>query len=417
MSDAGDEAADALLRELKQFLEREASGLSGDMVDAIAEFFGSLKRHASDGQDDLRLDDRAGAIEPDIEADLEQIAGSATGTPCVVAYCEDLEAAEFLSTELTKAGVDNCFSPEDVDLSEEARSHLEPMKGESGLYEIYIPDREPALSIHMPFSKIDHAIVGSAQGYTLWRDAGEELHALVAMFSAERTAKRLATQAACVEAALEVEKASFAVGNPDNLKIAFRTVEWDRDASILTGNLKELGIGYDVQRLSEGKVSIEVAEEHASAVKQLADHAIESWGIDKKRFENYDEIERRAQEISARDEYMTARLSDPDAYNRVKAALDEQGIAYDARLTADGKESVITVARKELAAKGFDMERAAKQASRNDAKSRLPKERSRKAPSTPVETKRHTPEQDEIVAKRAARAHTAAQRKTRTRSR
>ena len=153
MPDAGDDISAAILRDGKQALldlvrgldgggRSSASGIRRRIEDRVAE-----RREAREAEG--LLTDEA----PDASEDAA-VPGTAEA-PCELVYLEPEDEKAFL-TMLDEAGVEH-IPAESLDwveppLVEGARCHV-------------LPDREPAASIHAPFSRVDHATARSSTGY------------------------------------------------------------------------------------------------------------------------------------------------------------------------------------------------------------------------------------------------------------
>lgn len=369
--DAGDEAATELSRAAKdmaqaflRFLETSARTTGGkgglDLAGRAADFIERMRlerEEAAQAEEDG--DDRGRA-----EGEPDRSGGRLPEHRVMCAA--DLEEVSWLSRELAKAGLEHYFDPQDM-LDPVAREDAAPFDpdepgsaapepGADGLFRIYLPDREPAVSIHAPFSSKDRVLVSSREGYNLLRDAEPDMIWLIDSFSRHEAEGRTAMGLSCSEAGGSnlLPEVEFDPASADNVRMDFVTVKWDREAAIIADNLAKLGIPFAKEPVGSEMQRFSLHPGHAAAAKQLIDGLSEHVVyMSPKRVANYDELaEAAAPKRNENDEAGTRKaivkgvVPDAQAAAIVKEELRAAGIDYESYIDkATGDESIVVAAR------------------------------------------------------------------------
>lgn len=274
---------------------------------------------------------------------------------------------------------------------------------QSGLYEIYVPDRElqsrleageeidfgdwASMAKDADPSEFIGKVISLKEGeYTLLRDIPKAQRDFIEHHDISAVRERLSGLAACVESRSEVfwntidapsEEALHKLGIDvdevlgKNFSIDVETVRWDPEATIITDSLTELGIDWEMEvaSLPEGKAPglarIAFNERHADYVKQVVDDLSDYVrGFSTDRIGNYEELSRVAREgiIPSRVLDDVAMRSVPlpeETRHYITNALQEMNIEY--AMTTDPEDGTYTIAIKEseLRRHGYRLNQAA----------------------------------------------------------
>lgn len=367
--DAGDEAATELSRAAKdmaqaflRFLETSARTTGGkgglDLAGRAADFIESMRL------------EREGAAQAEADGDGRAEGGPDGGGRRLpehrVMCAADLEELSWLSRELAEAGLEHYFDPQGMldpvaredaapfDPGEPGSSAPEP--GADGLFRIYLPDREPAASIHAPFSSKDRVLVSSREGYNLLQDAEPDMVWLIDSFSRDETEGRAAMGFSCSEAGGSdlVPEVDFDPSSADNVRMDFVTVKWDREADIIEDNLAKLGIPFAKEPIGSEMQRFSLHPGHAAAAKQLIDGLSEHVTfMSPRRVANYDELAEAAApkrnengKTGTREAFVKGVVPDAQAAAIVKEELRAAGIDYESYIDkATGDESIVVAER------------------------------------------------------------------------
>lgn len=367
--DAGDEAATELSRAAKdmaqaflRFLETSARTTGGkDGLD--------LAGRAADFIERMRLE-REGAAQAEADGDGRAEGGPDGGGRRLpehrVMCAADLEELSWLSRELAEAGLEHYFDPQGmldpvaredaVPFDPDEPGSAAPEPGADGLFRIYLPDREPAVSIHAPFSSKDRVLVSSREGYNLLQDAEPDMVWLIDSFSRDETEGRAAMGFSCSEAGGSdlVPEVDFDPSSADNVRMDFLTVKWDREADIIEDNLAKLGIPFAKEPIGSEMQRFSLHPGHAAAAKQLIDGLSEHVVyMSPRRVANYDELAEAAApkrnengKTGTREAFVKGVVPDAQAAAIVKEELGAVGIDYESYIDkATGDESIVVAAR------------------------------------------------------------------------
>lgn len=398
MPDIGDEAGQHALRHIADFAEwllREAAskmpGIEGP----------SLRSRTADRTREIREntpDELAMPDDPDARLDVD-------GVPCAVMCAADRDELDYIVGCLERENVEFSLTP---DLSRPECDPASAEPGEDGLYRAYVPDREPAATIHAPGSRVDHVLVGSRAGRTLLSQASEDLAGLVERTSYARVTERLGAAAALAEGAGSVPEARLETGAPGNVTFAFETVGWDRDGRIVADWLADAGVPCASKRVGDGAVRFEIAPEHVEAARETVGSLVEHAHIEPSRFRGISPASLAGEDVVLRRE-----VPDGAAAERIGALLDEARIRHSRTpLPSGGSEFAVSAA--DAAERGFALPRskgeigealerieASRRRTRAEAapaRVPLPKAAAERRPS-----EKPTPAKDERRARRVAR--------------
>lgn len=197
-------------------------------------------------------------------------------------------------------------------------------------------------SIHVPFSKIDHALIESDHPYTTLSEMAEinpEVISLLNHYGMHSDPAMIQMDGS------KVSKVPFVKGAPENFKFDFKTVEWDRDAEILTAFFDEKGIPYTLEDLNHETVRFSFHPESAAQVKDVVDFHINNTelnengypkAVSKKRFLDYEaltDISKRTPAESAfnSEQPSTTSSQRPSKSTQVPLSFSESSFPVESR--------------------------------------------------------------------------------------
>lgn len=271
------------------------------------------------------------------------------GTPCHEACAADRDEIEYLAAVLDANDVEYVVSPDAIDdpAADIDISSIEP--DSDGLYRIWVPDREPAATIHAPFSSNDHILIGSREGYTLFSEAPQEVRDMVFDHSYSRATSKLGVLSACAEGAA-LPSAEAVAGRRDNAVIEFETVSWDRSGSILTEALNVRGVSF-VSSRGKDSITLEIPRQHAAAalevIEGLCAHVA---GLSARRFAGISDLESKAK---SQDVILTRTVQGRSACDATRAALDAEGVAYEFDYDGLADEGRFAISATQAASRDF----------------------------------------------------------------
>lgn len=325
MPDAGDDISAAILRDGKQALldlvrgldgggRSSASGIRRRIEDRVAE-----RREAREAEG--LLTDEA----PDASEDAA-VPGTAEA-PCELVYLEPEDEKAFL-TMLDEAGVEH-IPAESLDwveppLVEGARCHV-------------LPDREPAASIHAPFSRVDHATARSSTGYIRLAEAirrTPDLKELIELQSMEEVLARR-------DLAATTSGLAPAPTGRGAVRLQVRTLPFDRECRYFQNLLKGAGVAAACS-VAGGVATFEVDAAQAAAALALVESQMTVANMSPERIVNLEEFRAAAcpECVGAPGELLPVlSLATPEAASFAKEALARSGVSYEAH-AEDGVEYV-----------------------------------------------------------------------------
>lgn len=445
--DAGDDFIEETKRtimEIMQYMRYASMGHQGGGHGGFPE----LNRH-SKSKDKNQSDrpERAKLEGIEKEADLPAL----QERPDMIVVANNVDDAQFLASVMNRNKLEYTLLKERGD----------------GAFVFTLPDRDrlDEISIHAPFSKVDHIIKPSENPHTTLRemaDINPDVISLLKQFEIKRPNAILA-DAQDSPFMHEAHKVAFVPGAPENFKFDFPTVEWDRDAEILTDFFDQKGIPYTMLHLDQETVQFSFHPDSAKDVKNVVDFHLnhEPSKMHMGRFPDYEALENPAKRIGAEDfgftttgaqsqntpatspqtlknvedEVLSVTVDDAVNAQILKDNLSQERIAYESfKEKATGAERFV-VSKKELVRNADKLdaisERIENMTSRNvvnaQEKARVAQTNNKSAKTKAAKQKevpskktrgfsteqRHTPVQDEKVAKRSAASRNTSQMKQR----
>lgn len=279
------------------------------------------------------------------------------------------------------------YNSPDMDVDAVAKQMLkdDTFIDENGMLALYVPLREPALSI-----KPLGIGISDVPGMTLAKDFSEAANTLLEVYDHEAVmqAYRL-DQAFRVNAEL-VPDIKFVPDAESNIRLKHTTIAKDPDAKLMSAKLKEAGIPHAIEKIAgEKAVNIVIDPRHANATRDVVEALLNTkmYRMDEGRFPNLGELQELAVDMDAVEKAARFTIESPEAAEIWKQACDDWNIAYDLDVDHETGITLLTVPSTELSEKNENILMACK-----DAKGRTASMAAKKNAAKAARDQRRSPD-------------------------